>query len=477
MGIHVKIREAIHHISLEPVFFLFCVSNGLIRISTQALYLDKACLVNLNYPEEICENINNHTQMHKETQKLVSEIQAYNGMLQSAPAIIFTLFAGPLSDTYGRKSLILFSLFGFFILNFVFLINSFWFNELQAEYLLFECLQDLTGGCICFYLACYSYMVDITTPSTRTRRLSILDSAMPVGYIVGLPLGTFIKNSLGYVVLYSISTTVVFLAMVYVVFVVRDNRKQMVAEGTNTEKPPVLGCNKDLFSTLCTIMTSGIETINKKRPDGARRWIICFLLVFCLSKGIDSGSNALSYMFYRLQYKISDTVQSSLSTISTVLMFVCQIAVVPFLSGFLKWRDTAILTTAVVCNIIGLVMVAFNTKIWVLYIVYIFWMLNNTITTTSRSNLSKLMESAEIGKAFSVLGIIQALLPLATKPAFSFLYKATLETCPGIYMLLSASLYSLVVGLLIFTHFGLKKLDEKGSVPGNEELEKLNTDN
>ena len=181
-------------------------------------------------------------------------------------------------------------------------------------------------------------------------------------------------------------------------------------------------------------------------------------------------------MFYKLQYKISDTIQSSLSTISTVLMFICQIAVVPFLSGCLKWRDTTILITAVICNIIGLVMVAFNTKIWVLYIVYIFWMLNNTITTTSRSNLSKLMESAEIGKAFSVLGIIQALLPLATKPAFSFLYKATLETCPGIYMMLSASLYSLVVGLLIFTHFGLKKLDGKGSVPGHEELEKLNTD-
>ena len=101
-------------------------------------------------------------------------------------------------------------------------------------------------------------MVDITTPSTRTRRLSILDSAMPVGYIVGLPLGTFIKNSLGYVVLYSISTTVVFLAMVYVVFVVRDNRKQMVAEGTNTEKPPVLGCNKGMMC-LVIITCSNIS--------------------------------------------------------------------------------------------------------------------------------------------------------------------------------------------------------------------------
>merc|ERR1712142_719103 len=269
----------------------------------------------------------------------------------------------------------------------------------------------------------------------------------------------------------------VFMAIVYVGFVLSDSRKQKVAEKTKSEKVPVLGCNKDLFSSLCIIVTSGIQTINKKRPDGARLWVVCFVLVFCLSKGIDSGSGVLSYMFYRLQYKISDTVQSSLSTISTILMFICQVAVVPFLSGYLGWRDTGIIVTAVLCNIIGLITVAFNSKIWVLYIVYIFWMLNNTITTTSRSNLSKLMESEEIGKAFSVLGIVQALLPLATKPAFSFLYKATLDTCPGIFMLLSASLYSLVLGLLLFTHLGLKRRDkrqEKGK--SKEEVERLKTD-
>ena len=133
MGVVTKLREAFIHISLEPVFFLFCVNLGLIGISTQGLYVRKACLVNLNHTEEICANIFNHSEIQKETQKFVSEIQAYNGMLQSAPAIVFTLFAGPLSDTYGRKPLILSSLFGYFVLNIVFLINSFWFYELKVN--------------------------------------------------------------------------------------------------------------------------------------------------------------------------------------------------------------------------------------------------------------------------------------------------------------------------------------------------------
>ena len=70
--------------------------------------------------------------LQTETQKYVSEIQAYNGMLQSAPGIVFTLFAGPLTDTYGRKPLIISALFGYFLLNLVFLINAYWFFELKV---------------------------------------------------------------------------------------------------------------------------------------------------------------------------------------------------------------------------------------------------------------------------------------------------------------------------------------------------------
>ena len=132
MGLLAKLFGAVRLISLEPVFFLFCVNLGLIGIATQGLYLKKACLVNLNYTSEICNNIHNYTAIQKETQRFVSDIQAYNGMLQSAPAIIFTLFAGPLSDTYGRKPIIISSLFGYLLLNIVFLINCLWFFELKV---------------------------------------------------------------------------------------------------------------------------------------------------------------------------------------------------------------------------------------------------------------------------------------------------------------------------------------------------------
>ena len=63
------------NITLEPVYFLFMAAMGMIAFTSQELYLMKACKVNLNFTEALCENINNHTDIQIMTQKYVSEIQ------------------------------------------------------------------------------------------------------------------------------------------------------------------------------------------------------------------------------------------------------------------------------------------------------------------------------------------------------------------------------------------------------------------
>lgn len=104
------------------------------------LYISKVCKVNLAFGEEVCENIQQpeYNEQQIAVQKYVSQLNIYNSVLQAVPSVLFALFAGPWSDTNGRKFILLFSLFGFAINNVVFLINSYWFYELKAEYLLFE---------------------------------------------------------------------------------------------------------------------------------------------------------------------------------------------------------------------------------------------------------------------------------------------------------------------------------------------------
>ena len=47
-----------------------------------------------------------------------------------------------------------------------------------------------------FWMACYSYIADITTLSERTKRLSYLDATFPAGFFMGLNDITYL--ALGY---------------------------------------------------------------------------------------------------------------------------------------------------------------------------------------------------------------------------------------------------------------------------------------
>ena len=89
---------------------------------------------------------------------------------------------------------------------------------MNVEYLLFECLQDITGGEILFGVGINSLMVDIMTIENRTNRIAGLDTFFLLGLAVGLQLSGIIRNYFGWVALFIISSTVLVISIFYMLF-------------------------------------------------------------------------------------------------------------------------------------------------------------------------------------------------------------------------------------------------------------------
>ena len=112
----------------------------MVILITHLIFLLQVCRVNLNYTDEVCDHLQLHNDEQVATQRKVTVLKMWNTILQAIPGVIYALFAGPWSDSNGRKPLMIFATSGYIFNNAVFMINAY-YKDLKAEYLLFECLQ------------------------------------------------------------------------------------------------------------------------------------------------------------------------------------------------------------------------------------------------------------------------------------------------------------------------------------------------
>jgi len=512
-----------HVTSLEIVMFLFMFALFMVVITSQELYLVKACRVNFNHSDIICQNLTraNQTKMEMEVeawilqiqelpvvngdriqevtqanataiemwasqikdivltddvnktgmtnfkdgilnvttenyrriqldiQKWVAEIQGYNGLLQSWPAIIFTFFAGPLSEDYGRKPLMVIGLLGYIVLNISFFINTWFMNELGAEYLLFECLQDLFGGDIVFGLGIYALLVDLTPAEDRTRRMSIMQAFMFVGMTFGFSLGKPIQTYLGWSGLYLTSMGLILINMLFIIFVVKEAKR---------EKPEK---KEESGNKCCQLLTKCFKTFHdlfRDRPNGMRTWLITFFIMLILEKFFQAGTYPLYVMFFRIQYGVGTEILGMVFGIFTITTLITQLLIIPIMSK--KLRDTSLIIIALITSIGGYLIFALGKTVPVLIISYICFGFYASIHACSKSIISKMVGPREIGAVFATIGISSSIASLLSKPFFAFMYQATVEVFPGAYLMVVVAGLTLVIAPITFAHFGLKRLEK-----------------
>ncbi|CAG9560187.1 unnamed protein product [Danaus chrysippus] len=422
-----KLRFMRSNVTVEPVLALFVMPSVLAVMATQNLNLDKACRVNLDFPDEVCTNLRlrkreNISSYEDEVQKLIASVQAWKSVIHTAVPTLLMLFIGAWSDKTGRRKICMtMPIIGEFITCVLNMVNTYFFYEVSVEWTVFMevIFPSLTGGWYTILLGTYSYLGDITSKNTRTFRLGILSLCMTVGFPLGMGFSGLLLKYIGYYGVFSLSALLQFFNFCYVTFRIKDHT--WLNKNEEVKKSGAVGFFMEFFDIDSIKET--FKIVFRKGPNNRRLRICLILAVVCLSFGPMWGTMfAISVFSKRLG--VDDSVLGIISTTSKMA---------------------------------GALVTAFARSNYEIYAAPLVEILDGTTTIALRSIASKLVSHQELGKVFSLFGVAETMMPLIFAPLYSRVYILTLHILPGAVFLFTVLATVPAVGIFIWFYGQHKK--------------------
>lgn len=219
-----------NNITVEPTMLLFVMSAMIGMMTTQNLNLEKACRVNLNFTDDVCnslkaQNVDSQNQNERDAQKLLASAMAARTYISATVPCVLALFAGAWSDKTGhRKMFLIISIGGQFLICINNMINVYFFMELPLQVLVYSeaILEGFSGGWCIFFLSAFSYISAITTDETRTFRMGLINFSLTVGFPIGMGLSGVMLSNFGYYGCYGFAASLHLLNMSYNIFVLKE---------------------------------------------------------------------------------------------------------------------------------------------------------------------------------------------------------------------------------------------------------------
>ncbi len=203
----------------------------------------------------------------------MADIQTVGQYLSGAPALIYSLFAGSLSDEFGRKPLMMLPLFGCVLTDITLLVNYIFIETLPTEFFYFERLWFFFGGISVMYLGVYGYVATITTSEDRAYRLARLDGCETGFKLLATLVSPFIFDKFGYYASFGSRIACSVLAFLYVTFLV----KEPIVHKADITQPKTSMVEKINMYFIIPVKDM-IRTLFKTRPNHMR--ILIFMQLF-----------------------------------------------------------------------------------------------------------------------------------------------------------------------------------------------------
>ena len=192
---------------------------------------------------------------------------------------------------------------------------------------------------------------------------------------------------------------------------------------------------------------SGIFSSVFMTREGFSRSITILLIVGMLMF-VATGSADVNYLFTRRMFEWTESEYTRVTTSVTVLQTLASLILLPTLSYKLGVTDPVLGLIATVSSLMAITGIALSATPSHFIIASVCGVMSPQVSTVIRSLLSKTVPEADLGKVYTLLGCLEAAIPLAASPLLTVIYNNSLDTFPGAVYLAEAGF--MLVDLVLF---------------------------
>ena len=355
----------------------------------------------------------------------IEESAEYYGIILGCYAFMQFLFSpliGSLSDRYGRRPILLMSLFGLGI-DYIFM----YFAPSIAWLVVGRCLSGMFGAS---FTTASAYIADISTPENKAKNFGIVGAAFGIGFIIGPAIGGLIGN-MDVRAPFLFAAGLSLLNLVYGTIVLKESLSVEYRRAFSWKSSNPVGA----FFQL------------KKYKGFALIFVVLFL-VFFGAMSVHSTWNY--YTIGKFDWSIKDV------GISLTVVGVCIAIVQGGLAGIISKKfgeeKTAIFSmviTFIVMNAIGL-----STSGWMIYVLMMPYAFSGLIDPAIRAIMSNKVSESEQGELqgliTSVLSIAEIIGPPIMMAIFYYFTAKENFSTPIYGMPFFIGSFAVLLGLILF---------------------------
>ncbi|KAJ6643888.1 Proton-coupled folate transporter [Pseudolycoriella hygida] len=439
-----------------------------------------------------------------ESQKLGSTINAYTAPFVAVIGVLIVLFWGNWSDKSGkRKPCILVPLIFEFLGQLVALIAAIFMKQLTMEFnaILGAIIRAIGGGWSLMGIGLFSYLTEVTEEKDRVFRFGVMYQLYPIVTICTLPFSGIFYQYFGYIKLISLCMLINFLGVLYIIFILEEVKPSAVKSNIENQSPETELTDMLTESQSCKNATAAIESaaiespaitesnkcrnaikdcamvIVRKRSGNGRK-IVCMALAIAGLLQVLEHESENEYYFVRTKLNWEALEEAPYAAYGSVTSFIGNILMLVVMSKYLKMSDTILAIISSSFTALSKLICITVTTTFMLYVAKTFDIFYGIPSLTVRSIVSTVVDNTEIGKIYSMMGVLENISQFIFVPIYTNIYKYTVDFFPNAYFICSFVVITFVSILCWIMHYWVRTHAGTDELTATESMcnKKLNTD-